>query len=199
MNTENQTTEHTIRVIPAGEVKVGDRIITFGHHHLAVTALHLDGDTVAFETTEWKGTPRSRRCPTYVLNEGAAPATPVTDDAQPTAAPSAPSKETAMQTTVREIQHQVRINLTDAPKLTNVIGRTRQPLGLRLTYGLRSDITRVDITVEWEDTAEMWPPVADMPDWLRCIIDDHRPADVDELESYRPTGMGGWPVYPAAG
>lgn len=99
--------------------------------------------------------------------------------------------------TVREIQHQVRIDLTDAPKLTNIIGRTRQPVGLRLSYGLRSDITRVDITVEWEDTAELWPPAADMPDWLRRTIDAHRPADVSEPRSNRPTGMGGWPVYPA--
>jgi len=103
-----------------------------------------------------------------------------------------------MQATVREIQHQVRIDLTDAPKLTNTVGRTRKPLGLRLSYGLRRDITRVDITIEWDDTAELWPPAADMPDWLRSIIDAHRPADVDEPESYRPSGLGGWPVYPAS-
>jgi hypothetical protein len=53
--------------------------------------------------------------------------------------------------TVREIRHEARIDLTDAPKLTNVVGQTRRPLGLRLTYGLRADITRVDITIEIYD------------------------------------------------
>lgn len=100
--------------------------------------------------------------------------------------------------TVREVHHRVRIDLTDAPKLTNLVGRTRQPIGLRLEYGLRRDITRVDITVEWSDAAELWPPAADMSDWLRRTIDAHRPADVGEPSSDRPTGMGGWPVYPAA-
>lgn len=96
--------------------------------------------------------------------------------------------------TVREIRHHVRIDLTHAPPLTNTIGRTRKPYGLRLDYALRRDITRVDIVVEWEDAAEWWPPAAEMPDWLRQIVDKYRPADVDEPDADRPTGMGGWPV-----
>lgn len=95
---------------------------------------------------------------------------------------------------VREIRHEVRIDLTDAPKLTNVVGRTRQPLGLRLIYGLRADITRVDITIEYDDSAEHWPPVADMPEWLSRIIEEQRPRDVDAPHDFRPTGMGGWAI-----
>jgi hypothetical protein len=97
---------------------------------------------------------------------------------------------------VREIRHEVRIDLTDAPTLTNLVGRTRKPQGLRIGYGLRRDITRVDLIIEWGDAAELWPPAADMPDWLRHIIDAHRPVDVDEPDSWRAIGMGGWPVYP---
>lgn len=93
---------------------------------------------------------------------------------------------------VREIRYDVRIDLADAPKLTNVCGETRKPAGLRLSYGLRRDITRVDITVEYSDSAELWPPVADMPEWLNRIIDEQRPRDVDAPGEFRPTGAGGW-------
>jgi hypothetical protein len=97
---------------------------------------------------------------------------------------------------VREIQHQVRIDLTNAPTLTDSTGRKRKPFGLRLTYGIRRDITRVDIVIEWEDSAQLWPPVSEMPDWLRRIVDENRPVDVDEPDDWRPTGMGGWPISP---
>ncbi|MFK0018207.1 hypothetical protein [Streptomyces sp. NPDC090798] len=99
-----------------------------------------------------------------------------------------------MTATVREIRHEVRIDLTDAPKLTNIVGNTRRPLGLRLIYGLRADITRVDITIEYDDAAEHWPPVADMPEWLSQIIEEQRPRDVDAPNDFRPTGMGGWAI-----
>ncbi|MFD4257750.1 hypothetical protein ACFWR9_08960 [Streptomyces sp. NPDC058534] len=97
-------------------------------------------------------------------------------------------------TAVHEIRHEIRIDLTDAPALTNSAGRTRQPIGVHLTYGLRRDITRVDIAVQWHDSAELWPPSCEMPGWLRKVIDDHRPADVDEPEDARPTGKYGWPI-----
>ncbi|MEU6552042.1 hypothetical protein ABZ915_17425 [Streptomyces sp. NPDC046915] len=96
--------------------------------------------------------------------------------------------------TVREIRHEVRIDLTDAPALTNIIGRTRKPVGLRITYGLRRDIAHVDITVEYGNAAELWPPVAEMPDWLNQIVADHMPRDVDAPEDFRPTGMAGWSI-----
>lgn len=105
---------------------------------------------------------------------------------------------TAVTATVREIRHEVRVDLTDAPALTNPIGQTRKPLGLRLTYGLRTDISRVDIAVEYRDAAELWPPVAEMPDWLNRIITDHMPTDVDAPEAFRPTGLGGWSIDQAA-
>lgn len=103
----------------------------------------------------------------------------------------------AVAATVREISHEVRISLNGAPKLrSHCIGRSlRTPVGLRLEYGLGRDITRVDVTIVWEDAAELWPPSREMPGWLRKIIDEHRPADVDSPSLNRPTGMGGWPVY----
>ena len=97
-------------------------------------------------------------------------------------------------TSVHEIRYEVRIELADAPKLTNLSGRRRKPIGVHLIYGLRRDITRVDIAIQWEDEASLWSPSHEMPDWLRQIIDDHLPRDVDEPEDDRPTGAGGWPI-----
>jgi hypothetical protein len=65
--------------------------------------------------------------------------------------------------TVREVHQEVRIDLTDAPTLTNTIGRTRIPRGLRITYGARTDITRIDLVIEWEADAELWPPAPAHP------------------------------------
>lgn len=93
---------------------------------------------------------------------------------------------------VREIRREIRIDLTNAPTLTNLIGQTQKPQGLRLTYGIRRDIARVDITVEWEHSAEYWPPAAQMPDWLRDIVTSHQPRDVDGPDDFRPAGLGGW-------
>ncbi|WP_330236113.1 hypothetical protein [Streptomyces sp. NBC_00566] len=110
---------------------------------------------------------------------------------EPTIAAGAGSEAVAV---VREVDHEVRIDLTGAPELSNVCGRVRKPFGLRLRYGLRADVSRVDITVEFQDSAELWPPVAEMPDWLNQIIEDHRPRDVDDPRDFRPTGMGGWAI-----
>lgn len=95
---------------------------------------------------------------------------------------------------VHEIRHEVRIELAGAPKLTDLTGRRRKPVGVHLIYGLRRDITRVDIAMQWEDEAQLWPPSCEMPDWLRQLIDEYRPRDVDEPEEDRPTGQGGWPI-----
>jgi hypothetical protein len=102
---------------------------------------------------------------------------------------------TTVATAVHEIRHHVRIDLTDAPPLTDPTGRRRKPIGVDITYGLRRDIARVDIAIQWHDEASLWPPSCEMPDWLRQVIDEHRPADVDEPDEKRPTGMGGWPLH----
>ncbi len=104
----------------------------------------------------------------------------------------ADDRNEAFAASVYEVRHEVRVDLINAPKLTNVIGRVRKPVGLRITYGLRRDIARVDLVVNYESEAELWPPAAEMPDWLNQVIEDHRPSDVDEPEVTRPTGMGGW-------
>ncbi|MCB5168035.1 hypothetical protein LG634_24810 [Streptomyces bambusae] len=101
-----------------------------------------------------------------------------------------------MNATVREIRHEVRIDLTDTPPLTSLTGSRRRPCGIRLTYAIRADIARVDIAVEWEDTAEAWPPTAEMPAWLDALIEEHRPRDVDEPDAYRPAGLGGRAIQP---
>jgi hypothetical protein len=104
---------------------------------------------------------------------------------------------TDVRPTVREIQHEVRIDLpADTPRLTNVVGEKRKPIGLRLRYCLRPDLARVDITVEFRKGAQLWPPVDEMPDWLNKIIEDHRPTDVETPWENRGTGMGGWSIDP---
>ncbi|MCX4703905.1 hypothetical protein [Streptomyces sp. NBC_01373] len=95
---------------------------------------------------------------------------------------------------VHEIRHEVRIDLTDAPPLADLVGRRRKPVGVHLIYGLRRDISRVDVAVQWEDEAQWWSPSCEMPGWLRRIVDRYRPSDVDEPDEGRPTGRGGWPV-----
>lgn len=101
---------------------------------------------------------------------------------------------TPLVASVREIHREIRIDLANAPTLTNLNGQTQKPHGLRLTYGIRRDIARVDITVEWEHSAEYWPPAAEMPDWLCDIVTSHQPADVDNPDAFRPAGLGGWPL-----
>lgn len=93
---------------------------------------------------------------------------------------------------VREIRHEVRVNLADAQPLKTFTGRRRKPVGLRIQYGIRADISRVDVTVEFHDAAETFPPVMEMPGWMREIVDANRPADVDSPWEDRRTGTTGW-------
>lgn len=104
------------------------------------------------------------------------------------------SATTAVTASVREIKHEVRVNLTDAPPVKTCTGRRRKPTGLRIQYGVGRDVARVDITVEFHNAAELFPPVGEMPAWMREIVDQHRPADVDRPYADRRTGMGGWPL-----
>lgn len=98
-------------------------------------------------------------------------------------------------TSVHEIRHHIRVDLTNAPPLTDLVGHRRKPIGVHLTYGLRRDITRVDIAIQWEGEASLWSLSHEMPDWLRQVVDRYRPADVDDPDEARPTGKGGWPLY----
>jgi hypothetical protein len=95
---------------------------------------------------------------------------------------------------VREISHEVRVDLTDAAPMKTATGRRRKPVGLRIRYGLTRGVTRVDVTVEFHDAAETFPPVLEMPEWMSRIVEANRPADVDNPDDDRRTGMGGWPL-----
>lgn len=95
---------------------------------------------------------------------------------------------------VREISHEVRVDLTDAAPMKTFTGRRRKPVGLRIRYGLTRGVSRVDITVEFHNAAEHFPPVMEMPEWMRRIVEANRPADVDNPDADRRTGMGGWPL-----
>jgi hypothetical protein len=70
---------------------------------------------------------------------------------------------TEVTATVREISHEVRVDLADAPPLKTITGRRRKPVGLRIQYGARRDVSRVDVTVEFHNSAEHFPPVGEMP------------------------------------
>ena len=97
--------------------------------------------------------------------------------------------------TVREIRHYVRVDLpADMKPMKTATGGRRKPVGLRLDYAVSQGITRVDITVVFHNAAEHFPPVMEMPGWMREIVDRHRPADVDNPDADRRTGMGGWPL-----
>jgi hypothetical protein len=99
--------------------------------------------------------------------------------------------------TVREIRYEVRVGLpANMPPMKTATGRRRKPVGLRLEYGITQGITRVDVTVVFHDAAELFPPVMEMPTWMREIADRHRPVDVDHPMPDRRTGMGGWPLEP---
>ncbi|WP_086559932.1 hypothetical protein [Streptomyces africanus] len=95
---------------------------------------------------------------------------------------------------VREISHRVYVNLPDRPIVKTLSGSRRKVYGLRLEYGIRRDISRVDITLEFHNAAEHFPPVMEMPEWMRRIVEANRPADVDNPDPNRRTGMGGWPL-----
>lgn len=103
--------------------------------------------------------------------------------------------------TVREIRHEVRIDLpADMKPMKTFSGQRRKPTGLRLEYGISRGVTRVDVTVEFHNAAELFPPVLEMPAWMLRYVERHRPADVDLPMPDRRTGMGGWdlpaPIVP---
>jgi hypothetical protein len=104
------------------------------------------------------------------------------------------SQTTDVTAVVREISHEVRVNLPDRPVVKTFTGGRRKAYGLRIQYGIRQDVSRVDITVEFHNAAEHFPPVMEMPEWMRRIVEDNRPRDVDSPDSNRRTGMGGWPL-----
>lgn len=107
------------------------------------------------------------------------------------------STETAaVRATVREISHRVHIDLPDRPVIKTPCGGRRKLYGLRLDYGIRRDVSRVDVDLVFHNSAEHFPPEGGMPEWLRRIVDAHRPADVDSPDANRRTGMGGWPLEP---
>jgi len=81
-----------------------------------------------------------------------------------------------MTDTVRSIHHTVTIDLAQPMPFTDLIGRTRQVHTLRIQYGLSPIAHRVDVTVEYKDSAQLVPPVADIPDWMQERIDQHKPA-----------------------
>lgn len=95
---------------------------------------------------------------------------------------------------VREIRHEVRVDLPHRPVIKTFTGSRRKVYGLRIDYGIRRDVSRVDIVVEFHNAAEHYPPTMEMPGWMRDIVEAHRPADVDSPDEDRRTGMGGWPL-----
>jgi hypothetical protein len=99
-----------------------------------------------------------------------------------------------LKASVREIRHEVRVDLTDAAPMKTSTGGRRKPVGLRIHYGLSRGVARADITVEFHNAAEHFPPATEMPEWMRRIVEANRPADVDNPDADRRTGMGGWPL-----
>ncbi|NUQ95790.1 MAG: hypothetical protein HOY79_04270 [Streptomyces sp.] len=77
---------------------------------------------------------------------------------------------------VTEIQHRVTIHLDTPHPYTDLLGRTRDVCTLRIEYGLSAIAHRTDVTVHYKDTAALIPPVADIPDWIQALIDQHKPA-----------------------
>lgn len=96
---------------------------------------------------------------------------------------------------VREIRHEVRVDLpADMKPVKTATGLRRKPVGLRLEYGVSRSVSRVDIVVEYTKSAEHFPPVGEMPEWVQDYVDRNRPGDVDHPSPDRRTGMGGWPL-----
>jgi hypothetical protein len=77
--------------------------------------------------------------------------------------------------TVRQVQHRVSIDLDRPQEFTDLVGRTRKVLAVRIEYGLSSIADRVDVVVEYADAAALVPPVADKPDWMQTLIAEHKP------------------------
>lgn len=80
-----------------------------------------------------------------------------------------------MADTIRSIEHNVYIDLDTPQTFTDVVGQTRQVYGIRIQYGLSPIAHRVDVTVEYKDSAALVPPVCDIPDWMQQRIDANKP------------------------
>jgi hypothetical protein len=80
-----------------------------------------------------------------------------------------------MTATVRQVQHRINLDLDTPQAFTDLVGRTRKVYAVRIDYGLSPIGDRVDVTVEYEDSAALVPPVADVPAWMQALIDQHRP------------------------
>lgn len=80
-----------------------------------------------------------------------------------------------MATTVTEIHHRICLDLDTPQPFTDLLGRTRQVHGLRIEYGLSPIAHRVDVVVEYQDSAQLIPPAASIPAWIRTLIDQHKP------------------------
>lgn len=77
--------------------------------------------------------------------------------------------------TVRQVQHRVSIDLDTPQEFTDPVGRTRKVYAVRIEYGLSSIADRVDVVVEYANSAALVPPVADTPDWMQALIDQYKP------------------------
>lgn len=78
--------------------------------------------------------------------------------------------------TVRQVQHRISIDLDKPQPFTDLVGRTRKVYAVRIEYGLSSIADRVDVVVEYADSAALVPPVADRPAWMQALIAEHKPA-----------------------
>ncbi|WP_329376118.1 hypothetical protein [Streptomyces sp. NBC_01483] len=84
-----------------------------------------------------------------------------------------PAPETAPN--VQQVHHRVTINLDTPQPFTDICGRTRNVYGLRIEYGLSPIAHRVDVTVEYKDSASLVCPVETIPDWMQAHIDQNKP------------------------
>lgn len=76
---------------------------------------------------------------------------------------------------VREVHHRVCIELDSPQPFTDILGRTRKVLAIRIEYGLSAIADRADVVVEYKDSAERVCPVETIPDWMQARIDQHKP------------------------
>lgn len=77
---------------------------------------------------------------------------------------------------VRQVHHKVTIALDTPQTFTNLCGQTRTVYGLRIEYGLSPIADRVDVVVEYKDSASLVCPVETIPDWMQAHIDANKPA-----------------------
>lgn len=80
-----------------------------------------------------------------------------------------------MNATVRQVQHRITLDLDQPEQFTDLVGRTRTVYAIRIEYGLSPIADRVDVTVEYKDSAALVPPAASIPDWMHALIDEHKP------------------------